>query len=113
MNIDMDHWVPLVEAHLAQAGFTRPGLVERPPPSGHARLDEPDKLPLKTAQAREQALARFIAARKPRALAVGPGGHYGWATGDWAAGRALGHCGASGGVPCKLYAVDDDVVWVP
>ncbi len=110
---DMDHWVPLVEAHLAQAGFTRPGQVQRPPPSAHARLDEPDKLPLKTAQAREQALARFIAARKPRALAVGPGGHYGWATGDWAAGRALGHCGASGGVPCKLYAVDDDVVWVP
>lgn len=110
---DMDHWVPLVEAYLARAGFAQPGQAVRPPPSSHASLQEPDKVPLKTAQAREQALARFLSASKPRALAIGPGGHYGWAGGDWAAGRALGYCGTAGGVPCRLYAVDDDVVWGP
>lgn len=110
---DMDRWVPLVDAHLARAGFTQPGPQTRPPPSGHARLDEADKLPLKTAAARSQALARFTASRKPRALAIGPGGHYGWASGDWAGGRALGYCAAASGVACRLYAVDDDVVWVP
>jgi hypothetical protein len=26
-------------------------------------------------------------------------------------GRALGFCQAIRGLPCKLYAVDDDVVW--
>jgi len=109
---DMDHWVPLAEAYLAQAGFAQPGAVARPPASGYARLDEADKLPLRPA-AREPALARFQALAKPRALAVGPSGFYGWASGDWAAGRALGHCAAAGGQPCKLYAVDDDVVWVP
>jgi CTP:molybdopterin cytidylyltransferase MocA len=30
MVADMDTWVPLVEAYLAQAGFTRSGLVTRP-----------------------------------------------------------------------------------
>lgn len=110
---DMDRWAPLVEAHLAAAGFTRPGLVPRPAASGFARLDEPDRVPLRTPNARQQALERFNAARKPRALAIGPGGHYGWASGDWALGRALGFCGAASGQPCRLYAVDDDVVWVP
>ena len=110
---DMDHALPLLDAHLARAGFTQEALPQRPPASGYARLDEVDKVPLKTANARQHALERFGAARKPRALAIGPGGRYGWAGGDWAIGRALGFCGASEGRACRLYAVDDDVVWVP
>jgi hypothetical protein len=30
----MDHWVPLVEAYLARAGFGQSGLIARPPASG-------------------------------------------------------------------------------
>lgn len=110
---DMDHALPLLDAHLARAGFTQPALPQRPPASGFARLDEVDKVPLKTANARQQALERFGAARRPRALAIGPGGRYGWAGGDWAIGRALGFCAVAEGRACRLYAVDDDVVWVP
>lgn len=111
---DMDHALPLLEEHLARAGFTQPGLPQRPPPSGWARLDEVDKLPLRNDSARRQALERLAATRRrPRALAIGAGGRYGWAGGDWAIGRALGYCAAAEGQPCKLYAVDDDVVWQP
>lgn len=107
---DMDHALPLLEAHLQRAGFTRPGLIERPPASGYATLDEVDKLPLPAAR-RERALARYRAAPAPKALALSPRGHYGFASGDWRLGRALGSCQHFAGQACTLYAVDDEVVW--
>ena len=112
LSLDMDHWVPLVEAYLARLGFTHSGVIERPRASSFAALDDVDKLPA----SRGGKLAyesRFLAARPPRAFAVGPGGVSGWATGDWAMGRALGFCQSTRGVTCKLYAVDDEVVWAP
>jgi dienelactone hydrolase len=112
ISANLDAWVPLVEAHLARAGFTRSGLVARPAPSGFARIDETDKLPL-NAERKTTFWAPFTAAPKPRAFAIGPGGVAGWASGDWALGRALGNCQWRSGQRCKLYAVDDDVVWAP
>jgi hypothetical protein len=112
VNIDMNAWVPLVEAYLARAGFTRPGLVPRPPASDFARLDDVAKVPTSQIN-REGAYKRFLEAKPPRALALGPKGALGWATGDWALGRALGFCQRRNGDRCKLYAVDDDVVWAP
>lgn len=108
---DMDHWVPLVDDFLNRLGFTIPGSITRPMPSDFARLDEVDKVPVPPAT-REANYRRFLDARPPRAFAVGPGGASGWASGDWALGRALGNCQRRG-EPCKLYAVDDDVVWAP
>jgi dienelactone hydrolase len=108
----MDQWVPLVEEHLARVGFTRSGLVPRPSPSGFAALDDAASVPVSPA-ARENLYTRFLAAKKPRAFAVGPRGAGGFASGDWALGRALGFCQAARGLPCKLYAVDDEVVWAP
>ena len=107
LAFDMNTWVPLVEAYLSRLGFTRPGTIERPPATAFARLDEVAKVP---AQARETNYRRFLEAKRPRAFAVGPSGQSGWATGDWAMGRALGFCQRRG-EPCRLYAVDDDVVW--
>lgn len=112
MALDMDHWVPLVEAYLAQAGFEQSGVVQRPAATDFAKVDEIDKVPA-SAQRREAFYKRFLAARPPRAFAVGPSGGVGVASGDWAMGRALGFCQAARGERCKLYAVDDDVVWVP
>lgn len=109
---DMDHWVPLVERYLAGAGFDKPGLVERPPASGYARVDETEKVPVSAALQQGQ-YRRFLAARLPRAFAVGARGAVGWAYGDWAIGRAVGYCQQRSSTPCRLYAVDDDVVWVP
>lgn len=112
MGIDMDHWVPLVEDYLARAGYTRSGLPKRPPPSDYAALDDASRLPAGPV-ARDLYTRKFLAAPSPRAFALGPTGSSGWASGDWAIGRALGYCQARRGDPCKLYAVDDDVVWTP
>ena len=109
---DLNTWVPLVESYLAQAGFTRSGLVPRPPASAFARIDDVDKVPT-TPTNRDTLYKRFLAAKAPRAFAVGPGGAAGFSSGDWALGRALGFCQSRRGVVCKLYAVDDGVVWVP
>ena len=107
--IDMDHWVPIVEPFLNGLGFTRSGLVARPAASGFAAIDDAGKVPI-SASARERGYRKFLDAKSPRAFAVGPDSAWGWATGDWALGKALGRC-ARRGATCKLYAVDDEVVW--
>ena len=45
-------------------------------------------------------------------LAVNGKGAYGYASGAYAVGRAVGNCQRHGN-PCALYAVDKDVVWKP
>lgn len=108
---DMDHWVPLVEAFLKPLGFAASGIPARPAASGWARIDDSSRLP--AADRQEPLYRTFLAARKPRAFAIGANGASGWASGDWAIGRALGNCQWRRGQPCRLYAVDDDVVWAP
>ncbi len=112
MSNDMDSWVSLVEAFLARNGFSKPGAVDIPKASGFAKVGDVERVPVNKAS-RDNTYAKFLAGNKPRAYAIGPEGYNGWATGDWAAGRALGFCQARRGIVCKLYAVDDDVVWVP
>jgi dienelactone hydrolase len=112
LGADMNTWVPLVEAYLAKVGFTRSGLVERPPASGFAQVAQVEAVPI-APDRRTSLYARFLQAKSPRAFAIGPGGVAAWAAGDWAAGRALGNCQWRSGKTCKLYAVDDDVVWKP
>lgn len=111
VNLDMDHWVPLVEDYLARLGFGKPGVIARPRPSAFAKVDEVDKLPANQA-AKDGIYRKFLESKTPRAFAAGPNGATGWANGDWAMGKALGFC-ARRGEACKLYAVDGDVVWVP
>ena len=111
VNVDMDHWAPLAESFLAELGFTQPGVLARPSASGFAALEDEAKVPVPQA-ARDGPYRRFLEAAAPRAFAVGPGGAWGLASGDWALGKALGNCQRRG-PPCKLYAVDNDVVWAP
>ena len=108
----MDRWVPLVEAFLAEAGFAASGLVPRPPATRFAHIDEIDQVPV-SAERRERLYRPFLASPPPRAFAIGPTGIAAWASGDWALGRALGNCQWRNGQTCRLYAVDDDVVWTP
>ena len=50
--------------------------------------------------------------RRARAFALSPGGAWGWAAeGDDPTLRALSSCQKQSREPCRLYAVDDDVVW--
>jgi dienelactone hydrolase len=108
-SIDMDNWMPLVDAFLAKLGFTRPGIATRPPASGFADLTNAEKVPV-SAASRTGPYARFLESRSPRAFAVGGRGAWGSASGDYAHGKALGNCQRSG-QNCRLYAIDDMVVW--
>lgn len=110
LNIDMNHWVPVVDAFLARLGFDRPGWPPRPPVNPTVKVDEVDKVPVPDAN-RALYASKFLTSPLPRAFAFSPSGSVGWASGDWAAGRALGYCQSRRGVRCSLYAVDQDVVW--
>lgn len=106
---DMDHWLPLVDAFLGRLGFTRPAIVTRPPASGTVHVTDTAAVPI-GASARANGYDKFLAAKPPRAFAVGDKGGWGYATGDYVTGKAIGNCQRSGQT-CTLYAVDDDVVW--
>ena len=106
---DMDHWLPVVDAFLADLGFTAAAIVVKPPPSGFADIADARWVPI-SAAARASSYSKFLEAKAPRAFAVGDRGAWSLSLGDYAQGHALGNCQRHGQV-CKLYAVDNDVVW--
>ncbi len=67
-------------------------------------------------EAGRRSYARFLTYPAPRAFALGAEGGLAWAANarstEEAERRALGQCRhANGGRPCRLYAVDQEVVW--
>jgi dienelactone hydrolase len=106
-----DVWQPLVDSFLARQGFARPGVMPTPPATQFAALQDDNALPVHSESARE-GFRKFLAAKPPRAFALGPG-HWGYANGDDALSRSLGFCQRNSSQPCKLYAVDDSIVWSP
>lgn len=111
INSDMEHWLPVVDRFLAKLGFNRPAIVVKPANSGFAEVGDSAKVPV-SALSKSTGYRRFLDAGSPRAFAIGERGSWGWAAGDYAVGKALGNCQRSG-QSCKLYAVDNDVVWRP
>jgi dienelactone hydrolase len=112
-------WLPKVEAKLVANGLPVAIVKNQyeikrmlvPAASGYAKLDEADKLPQST-YAMKDSYQKFLVIPKPRAFAIAPNGMYGWAWGgDDPLKRALAFCNLKGKGECKLYAVDDDVVW--
>lgn len=88
------------------------GIPPRPKSSNFAAIDDSRKVPLLT-QAGLDEYQRFLAAGLPRAFAISTD-HGSWA---WNAGTfdsmamALRRCVDRAHLICRLYAVDDDVVW--
>ncbi len=111
LNEDMDHWLPVVDRFLQDLGFDRPAIVTAPPPSGFADIADASRVPVSNAG--KAAYAKFLDMAAPKAFAITTKGGYGFARGDYAAGRALGNCQRNNGNTCALYAVNDDVVWKP
>ncbi len=107
---DMDHWLPVVDRFLQDLGFDQAAVATPPSPSGFADIADQSRVPAGVAG--KAAYAKFLDMAVPRAFAVSTRGGYGVARGDYAVGRALGNCQRFGN-PCKLYAVDADVVWTP
>jgi dienelactone hydrolase len=109
LNTDMDTWLPVVDAYLTKLGFDKAAIVVKPAQSNFADLADVAKVPI-SEQSKENFYKKFLASKPPRAFAVGERGSSGYASGDYATGKAIGFCQRSGQI-CKLYAVDDVVVW--
>ena len=82
------------------------------PKTGYAALDNVDAIPYLRGSGREQYRV-FLEKSTPRAFAVSASGAWSWAEdGDDPERQALLDCQKHSSQPCKLYAVDSNVVWV-
>lgn len=84
-----------------------------PPASGYARVDSVRDVP-HLSERRREVYRNFLNQPRPRAVAISEDGAIGWASDVYKPQRAaLRFCqrSAAPGRPCRLYAVDDTVVW--
>lgn len=114
-------WQPRVLAFMQALGLptrvTLPQFASQPPLSSppatnFAALADVDKLPHVREKGRE-GYKNYLVKQFPRAFAIAASGAWGWAEmGDDPLQRALDNCNKyAKSTPCRLYAVDDQVVW--
>jgi len=87
-----------------------------------AKLDDVQAVPLLTPRSRE-GYRDWLSKPLPRAFVIGPDGSFNSTFGAYrptsadepldATQRALSRCEKRMGTPCKVYAIDNKVVWVP
>lgn len=87
-----------------------------------AKLDDVQAVPLLTPRSRE-GYRDWLSKPLPRAFVIGPDGSFNSTFGAYrpvsaeepldATQRALSRCEKRMGMPCKVYAIDHKVVWVP
>jgi len=115
-------WLPRVLTALDAAGLPTQVVhalpsaadITPPPASGFATVTDLERVPLRTDRARA-GYQTWLAADSPKAFAIHP------TLGSWAStwggerpiARALANCERFAKAPCRLYAVDDAVVWAP
>jgi dienelactone hydrolase len=96
---------------MSKAG--RSSEIEIPQASNFAALDNFDALPKRTPKMLLD-YRRYLVYLKPKAFAIdATSGAHGVATGPNAISEALDLCKNNSATTCKLYAVNDDVVWKP
>jgi len=87
-----------------------------------AKLDDVQAVPLLTPRSRE-GYREWLSKPLPRAFVIGPDGSFNSTFGAYRptsadesldpTQRALSRCEKRLGIPCKVYAIDNKVVWVP
>ena len=116
-------WAPEVDAFLAQIGLPnqkihRINLIghQLPPPaaSGFAKFNDETAVPFLKENGRAGYL-RFLQADRPKAFAIAPNGAWAYFVGRADAMKvAVDRCNENAKADvCKLYSVDDEVVWLP
>jgi dienelactone hydrolase len=109
-------WLPETEQFLASVGMPTKVLYNvpeppQPPKTSYANVDDITKVPFLTDNGR-RAYQEYLTKLTPRAFAVSPSGAWTWAEeGEDPDSRALATCNAKSSKPCKLYSIDDYVVW--
>ena len=118
-------WKPRMERGFSGEAVTDPSLPDSANPLRHAALaattgmnQPPD---IKNINAvpyiggpGKKAYSTFLSKPAPRAFAISQSGAWGWADktpAEETIARALQHCSEKSDQPCKLYAVDDKIVW--
>jgi dienelactone hydrolase len=110
-------WWPETEKFLKELGMPTNEVYalsdeNRIPKTDYAAIDNVEAIPYLTARGREQ-YRLFLNKPFPRAFAVSSSGAWSWAEdGDDPVNQVLATCQKNSSEPCKLYAVDNDVVWV-
>ena len=109
-------WLDDTEKFLEEVGMPTAVVHEVPPPpsparTDYARVDDIDAVPYLSEHGK-RAYRDYLTKMTPRAFAVSPSGAWTWAEeGEDPDGRALATCSAKSTQPCRLYSVDDYVVW--
>lgn len=109
-------WWPETEKFLQELGMPTETVYAldtdvKLPKTEYAAIDNVDAIPYLKGSAREQYRV-FLGKSYPRAFAVSPTGAWSWAEdGDDPVEQALQDCRKNSSQPCRLYAVDDHVVW--
>lgn len=109
-------WLPETERFLRQIGMPSEPVLQlasaaEPARSGYAVLDNVEALPFLRDKGR-QAYRVFLSLMTPRAFALSASGAWGWAEdGEEPDARALAACQSKSTQPCRLYSVNDQVVW--
>lgn len=109
-------WWPETEKFLRELGMPTETVLAldnevKIPKTEYAAIDNVDAIPYLKGKAREQYRV-FLGKSYPRAFAVSPTGAWSWAEdGDDPVEQALTDCQKNSNQPCRLYAVDNHVVW--
>lgn len=109
-------WWPETEKFLKEIGLPTDEVVAiaddaKFAKSDYASIENVTAIPYLAEPGREQYRV-FLGKPLPRAFAVSSSGAWSWAEdGEDPAAYVLEHCQAASQQPCKLYAVDNDVVW--
>jgi dienelactone hydrolase len=110
-------WVPQTDAFLARLGLPAANIhpeylpPNAPPPSHYAAIDDVAAVPVVGVKAPGY-YRQFLQLPLPRAIAIGPNSAGRSSGGFDPAASALQHCNQHG-PGCRLYAVNNEVVWAP
>jgi dienelactone hydrolase len=113
INTGFGLWRPIVDQFISSLGFATPKNANAPETSNFADLADTSKVPLVNQETKDVGYKRFLNTDVPRAFAIGPKGEWSFQSGERSIERALERCAGSAKTDCKLYAVDDAVVWKP
>jgi len=109
-------WLPDTERFLKEVGMPTAVVIDvapvpTPARTGFAQVDDVQAVPFLSENGR-RAYSDYLTKLTPRAFAVSPSGAWTWTEeGEDPDARALATCSAKSKEPCRLYSVDDYVVW--
>jgi dienelactone hydrolase len=109
-------WLPETESFLHRVGLPISPIIDvansvRPAATNYSELDNVSAIPY-LSNAGRLGYRDYLKKTSPRAFALSASGQWSWASeGDDPADRALVACQKNSTTPCKLYSIDNDVVW--